>query len=149
MTECYFIPKKESTSATICANCGKEKIIHTIGEGIKITKTVTQTEVHKYKVGEPRKLSSWKEIAKAEIKRWLTDKSYEKEVTKNTMKNEYMGPFTKFLYHFAYLCECGWGVMIDFSERGQKVFLPDHYYRWMHKLRDEVITELEVGSNDR
>jgi len=33
MTECYFTPKKDTTSATICANCGKEKMLHTMGEG--------------------------------------------------------------------------------------------------------------------
>ena len=143
MTECYFTPNKKTTSATICANCGKEKMFHTIGVDIKPTKTIAQTVSRKYKVEEPRKLSSWKEIAKAEIKRWLTDEAYEKEVTESTMKNEMMGPFTKFLYHFASLCECGWGVMIDFSDYKQRVFLPDHYYKWMHKLRDEIIYELE------
>lgn len=101
-------------------------------------------EKEKYKVEEPRKLSSWKEIAKTEITRWLTDEAYEKEVTESTMKNEFMGPFTKFLYHFASLCECGCGVMIDFNEYKQRVFLPDHYYKWMHKLRDEIIAELET-----
>ena len=39
MSECYFTPKKDTTSATICTNCGKEKILHTIGEGVKV-KTV-------------------------------------------------------------------------------------------------------------
>ena len=102
-------------------------------------------EREKYKVEGPRKLSSWKEIAKAEIKRWLTDEAYEKEVTESTMKNEMMGPFTKFLYHFAWLCECGWGVMVDFNERSQRIYLPDHYYKWMHKLRDEVEAELEAA----
>lgn len=38
MTECYFIPDKTTTSATICVNCGKEKAIHTIGDGIKVIK---------------------------------------------------------------------------------------------------------------
>lgn len=104
-----------------------------------------ETQVHKYKVEEPRKLSSWKEIAKAEIKRWLTDEAYEKEVTESTMTNEMMGPFTKFLYHFAWLCECGWGVMVDFNERSQRIYLADHYYKWMHKLRDEVLSELEAS----
>jgi len=33
--ECYFVPSKQTASATICANCGKEKYIHTIGEGIE------------------------------------------------------------------------------------------------------------------
>lgn len=105
-----------------------------------------ETQVHKYKVEEPRRLSSWKEIAKAEIKRWYTDEAYEKEVTESTMKNEMMGPFTKFLYHFAFLCECDWGVMVDFDKRKQRVFLPDHYYKWMHKLRDEVVSELEPST---
>jgi hypothetical protein len=81
-----------------------------------------ETQVHKYKVEEPRKLSSWKEIAQAEIKRWLTDEAYEKEVTESTMKNEMMRPFTKFLYHFAYLCECGWGVMVDLARIPKIIF---------------------------
>ncbi len=38
--ECYFIPDKKTTSATICANCGREKFLHTIGEGIKATKII-------------------------------------------------------------------------------------------------------------
>ncbi len=100
-------------------------------------------ERNKYKVLEPQKLSSWKKIAQKEIYRWLTDEAYEKEVTDTTMKNESMGPFTKFLYHFAYLCECGWGVMVDFDERKQRVYLPDRYYKWMHKLRDDINVELE------
>lgn len=33
-----FYSKKETTSATICANCGLEKMLHTIGEGIKVSK---------------------------------------------------------------------------------------------------------------
>lgn len=59
------------------------------------------------------------------------------------MTQESMGPFTKFLYHFASLCECGWGVLIDFNERSQRVFLPDRYYKWMHQLRDECMAALE------
>lgn len=43
MTECYFTPKKETTSATICANCGKEKMLHTIGDGIKPKKIIIYT----------------------------------------------------------------------------------------------------------
>jgi hypothetical protein len=38
MTECYFTPKKDTSSATICANCGLEKMLHTIGEGVKVSK---------------------------------------------------------------------------------------------------------------
>ena len=38
MTECYFTPKKDTTSATICMNCGLEKMLHTIGEGMKVNK---------------------------------------------------------------------------------------------------------------
>lgn len=44
MTECYFTPKKETTSATICANCGLEKSLHTIGEGVKVNKVIITTE---------------------------------------------------------------------------------------------------------
>lgn len=108
-----------------------------------------ETQVHKYKVENSGRLKSWEQIARKEIHKWLTDEAYEKEVTESTMKNESMGPFTKFLYHFAYLCECGWGVMVDFDERKQRVYLPDHYYKWMHKLRDEILSELErVGQTD-
>lgn len=97
----------------------------------------------KYSVSEPRKLSSWKEIAKKEIYKWLTNEAYQKEICDTTMTGESMGPFTKFLYHFAGMCECGWGVMVDFDERKQRVFLPDHYYKWMHKLRDDQLELLE------
>lgn len=38
MTECYFTQKKGTTSATLCANCGLEKMLHTIGEGMKVNK---------------------------------------------------------------------------------------------------------------
>lgn len=44
MTECYFTPDKKGTSATICANCGKEKCIHSIGDGIKATTLIIQTQ---------------------------------------------------------------------------------------------------------
>lgn len=100
-------------------------------------------EYKKYNVENPGKLKSWEAIARKQIYRWLTNDAYQAEVCATTMKNEFMGPFTKFLYHFAYLCECGWGVMVDFDERKQRVFLPDHYYKWMHKLRDEIEADLE------
>jgi len=38
--ECYFVPDNKTASATICVNCGKEKMLHTIGEGIKINKII-------------------------------------------------------------------------------------------------------------
>ena len=37
MTECYFAPKKDTSSSTICSNCGQEKFLHTIGLGVKIS----------------------------------------------------------------------------------------------------------------
>ena len=87
-------------------------------------------------------LKSWRDIAKREIKRWIEDEAYSDLVTKEIMKNEFMGPFTKFLYHFAFQCKgCGWGVMIDFNENSQRVFLPDKYYKWMHEIRDEINNE--------
>lgn len=43
MTECYFVPDKKLTSATICANCGKEKALHTIGDGIKASEIIIKT----------------------------------------------------------------------------------------------------------
>lgn len=42
MIDCYFIPDKKGTSITICANCGEEKFLHTIGEGISTNKTIIQ-----------------------------------------------------------------------------------------------------------
>ncbi len=44
MIECYFFPSKVTSSATICANCGKEKFLHTIGEGIKVSKSIIITQ---------------------------------------------------------------------------------------------------------
>jgi hypothetical protein len=44
MIECYFIPSNNTSSATICGNCGKEKFLHTIGSGIKTSKLVVITQ---------------------------------------------------------------------------------------------------------
>lgn len=93
----------------------------------------------KFRVSEPDKLSSWRSHAKKAIKEWLDNETYQAEIMRTVMKNEAMGPFTKFLYAFAFKCECGWGVMIDFNERTQRVFLTDRYYEWMHKIRDEIV----------
>lgn len=47
MNECFFTPQKDTTSATICANCGKEKMLHTIGEGFKkATEDAAKVMVH-------------------------------------------------------------------------------------------------------
>jgi len=102
----------------------------------------------KYKVDDPRKLSSWKARASAEISRWLDDEEYQKEIFRTTMVNESMGPFTKFLYHFAAKCEAPWGVLIDFDERKQRVFLPDHYYKWMHQIRDGLLAIKEANDKN-
>lgn len=32
-------------------------------------------------------------------------------------------------------CQAGWGVMVDFNEHAQRIYLVDPYYKWMHKLR--------------
>ena len=40
ITECFFVPQKDSTSSTVCANCGKEKFLHTIGYGVKCTTVI-------------------------------------------------------------------------------------------------------------
>lgn len=98
---------------------------------------------HKYTVPNPNKLSSWELIARKEIVRFLTDEDYQEEIFLTTMVNCDIGPFTKFLYYFAWKCECGWGVMIDFNEYKQRVFLPDRYYKWMHKLKEEIESGLE------
>ncbi len=99
----------------------------------------------KYTVHEPGKLKSWGQIAHKEISRWLDDQAYQDDICRTTMINEYMGPFTKFLYHFAAKCQAGWGVMVDFNERQQKVHLTDHYYKWMHKVRDEIVAAKETN----
>jgi len=44
MTGCYFIPSNNTSSATICNNCGKEKFLHTIGKDIKVSKSVIITQ---------------------------------------------------------------------------------------------------------
>jgi len=43
MTECYFTARLDTTSKTICAKCGKEKMLHTIGEGLKASTVIIQT----------------------------------------------------------------------------------------------------------
>jgi len=91
-----------------------------------------------YTVEHPNKLSSWNDIAITELKKWYLDEEYQKDILLRVMVGENMGPFTKFLYYFAGKCKCSWGVMIDFNERSQKIFLTEHYYKWMHKLRDEL-----------
>ena len=99
----------------------------------------------RYKVSEPRKLKSWEKIARQEIHHWLMDDEYKQEICDTTMTCEMMGPFTKFLYHFACKCEAPWGVLIDFNERSQRVFLPNHYYKWMHLLRDEISDRIGIA----
>ena len=32
-TECHFTPRTDATSTTICANCGKEKMLHINSDG--------------------------------------------------------------------------------------------------------------------
>ena len=95
---------------------------------------------NKYKVENPDKLKSWEEIARGEIYKWLNDDEYSEKITRETLSKDENppGPFTKFLYHFAFVCEARWGVMIDFNERKQRIYLVNNYYKWMHKLRDEI-----------
>jgi hypothetical protein len=98
-----------------------------------------EMSAEEFKVENPRKLSSWEEIAKREISRWLNDDQFKSKITRDVMQGEDMGPFTKFLYWFGLSCKAGWGVMVDFDDRKQRLYLPDHYYKWMHKLRDELL----------
>lgn len=96
------------------------------------------------------KLSYWKEKAKIEITKWVKDDDFRDKISRETLKNEMLGPFTKFLYHFACTCNCSWGVMVDFNERSQRVFLVDRYYKWMHELRDEIenkLKKIELSKN--
>lgn len=44
LNECYFIKCNKTSSATICKNCGGEKMFHTIGDGIKCTKVIITTQ---------------------------------------------------------------------------------------------------------
>jgi hypothetical protein len=98
----------------------------------------------KFKVSEDvnaRVLKSWEEHAKREIKRYLETDNVT-DIIGDCMKNEWLGPFTKFLYWFALNCETGWGVMVDFNEYRQQIFLCDRYYKWMHKVRDEMLESM-------
>jgi hypothetical protein len=94
-----------------------------------------------------RVLKSWEEHAKREINRYLETDNV-KDIIGDCMKDEALGPFTKFLYWFALNCATGWGVMVDFSDRAQRIYLCDNYYKWMHKLRDElmVVDDSEVNN---
>ena len=89
-----------------------------------------------------RVLRVWEKHARTEINNWLDNKDGIQEwVMKNVLSQAENppGPFTRFLYHFAWKCQCGWGVMVDFNEYSQRIHLCDRYYKWMHKLRDEIL----------
>ncbi len=93
-----------------------------------------------FRVENPRRLKSWEQIAKAQIQRFYNDDEFHKYVSTQVMRNDENppGPFTRFLYWFAFSCKAGWGVMVDFNDRAQRIYLVDPYYKWMHKLRDEM-----------
>jgi transcription elongation factor Elf1 len=44
LLECYFTPNDKTSSATICANCGKEKMLHIVGKGIKASICIIKTQ---------------------------------------------------------------------------------------------------------
>lgn len=94
----------------------------------------------------PRALKSWENHARREIKKWIDNKDGVQEwVMKKVLSKAENppGPFTRFLYHFAFNCQnAGWGVMVDFNEYSQQTHLCDKYYKWMHKLRDEIVDSL-------
>lgn len=93
-----------------------------------------------------RILKSWEKIAKEQILRYYRDEEFSHYIATEVMKLDENppGPFTRFLYWFALSCKTGWGVMVDFNEYRQRTFLCDHYYKWMHKLRDELIAAGEI-----
>lgn len=64
MTECYFTPKKETTSATICANCGEEKMLHTIGEGLKVKEIIINTGKYE-RIEPPKTVLDFKRVEKS------------------------------------------------------------------------------------
>ncbi len=97
-----------------------------------------------------RKLSSWTAIAKQQIERWLDDEEFSDYISHEVLKNAENppGPFTRFLYWFGFSCEAGWGTMVDFNEYSQRTHLVDKYYKWMHKLRDEILESRELLGTD-
>jgi hypothetical protein len=94
----------------------------------------------KFHADHPRKLSSWEQAAKRQILRYQNDDDFRHYISTEVMKLDENppGPFTRFLYWFALSCQAGWGVMVDFNEYRQRIHLVDKYYKWMHKLRDEL-----------
>lgn len=94
---------------------------------------------------KPRALASWRKHAWQQIERWLDDEDFYNYISTEVMSKDENapGPFTRFLYWFGLSCQTGWGVMIDFNEHTQRIFLCDHYYKWMHKLRDEIYAARE------
>jgi len=97
-----------------------------------------------------RKLSSWTTIAKQQIERWLDDEEFSDYISREVLRNDENppGPFTRFLYWFGFSCEAGWGTMVDFNEYSQRTHLVDKYYKWMHKLRDEILESRELLGTD-
>jgi hypothetical protein len=94
------------------------------------------------------RLSAWEHVAKKQILRFLNDDEFREYISNEVLKNDENppGPFTRFLYWFGMSCEgAGWGVMINSSEKWQRIYLMDHYYKKMHEWRDQI---LEVYENE-
>lgn len=96
----------------------------------------------KYTVSHPYKLKSWERIISREIVKLYQSPEYEKEICSTTLPGESLGPFTKFLYHLGYICDAPFGVLIDFNERTQKIYLTNGFYKYVHKLRDKILEQL-------
>jgi hypothetical protein len=86
MIECYFIPSNNTSSTTICGNCGKEKFLHTIGSGIKTSKQQTLEEAS-WRFNPLKKLDG-EFLRTAFIKgaKWQEERMYSEEDLRNAYR---------------------------------------------------------------
>lgn len=91
--------------------------------------------------GNYRVLKNWEQHAKRQIIRFYKDEEFNHYISNEVLSKDEnpLGPFTRFLYWFGNSCQAGWDTMIGCREDGSGIiYLKDHYYKWMHKLRDEL-----------
>lgn len=54
------------------------------------------------------------------------------------LKQKQKQPFTAFLYEFAHSCSVSLGVMVDINDHNDKIYLTNHYYKFMHQLKEDI-----------
>ncbi len=116
MLECYFTPNYNTTSATICSNCGKEKMLHSIGNDVELSKYFINPEV-KFKnrqIGAAEFVSN--KVMENEISKMKQETKLEEAALIN-YKELYEGePLTQDVPIDAFINGAKWQQQISYSE---------------------------------